>query len=97
MYAKLRQIGCNIEFLDIGGGLGVDYDGSKTRYDRASIIRCKSLPMTLSMSCKPSAMKRTCRHPNLVTESGRFMSAFHSVFITSIRDEIEPSPMINRK
>jgi arginine decarboxylase len=33
VYAKLRQMGTNIEFMDIGGGLGVDYDGSQTRFD----------------------------------------------------------------
>ncbi|MGN6134481.1 MAG: biosynthetic arginine decarboxylase [Aureliella sp.] len=89
VYAKLRQIGCDIEFLDIGGGLGVDYDGSKTRYESSVNYTVQEFANDVVYVVQSICDEENVPHPNLVTESGRFMSAYHSVFITSIRDEIE--------
>ncbi|MCC6512243.1 MAG: biosynthetic arginine decarboxylase [Pirellulaceae bacterium] len=89
VYAKLRQIGCNIEFLDIGGGLGVDYDGSKTRYESSVNYSVQEFANDVVYVVQSICDEENVPHPNLVTESGRFMSAYHSIFITSIRDEIE--------
>lgn len=89
VYAKLRQIGCDIEFLDIGGGLGVDYDGSKTRYESSVNYTVQEFANDVVYVVQTICDEENVPHPNLVTESGRFMSAYHTVFITSIRDEIE--------
>lgn len=89
VYAKLRQIGCGIEFLDIGGGLGVDYDGSKTRYESSVNYTVQEFANDVVYVVKGVCDEENVPHPNIVTESGRFMTAFHTVFIMSIRDEIE--------
>ncbi len=89
VYAKLRQIGCGIEFLDIGGGLGVDYDGSKTRFESSVNYTVQEFANDVVYVVQSICDEEEVPHPNLVTESGRFMTAYHSVFITSIRDEIE--------
>jgi arginine decarboxylase len=89
VYAKLRQIGCDIEFLDIGGGLGVDYDGSKTRYESSVNYSVQEFANDVVYVIKTICDEEHVPSPNIVTESGRFMTAYHSVFITSIRDEIE--------
>lgn len=89
VYAKLRQIGCDIEYLDIGGGLGVDYDGSKTRYESSVNYSVQEFANDVVYVVQTICDEENVPHPNLVTESGRFMSAYHTVFITSIRDEIE--------
>ncbi len=89
VYAKLRQIGCGIDFLDIGGGLGVDYDGSKTRWDSSVNYTVQEFANDVVYNLKIICDEENVPTPNLVTESGRFMTAYHSVFITSIRDEIE--------
>ena len=89
VYAKLRQIGCEIEFLDIGGGLGVDYDGSQTRFESSVNYTVQEFANDVVYVIKNVCDDEDVPHPNLVTESGRFMTAYHSVFITSIRDEIE--------
>lgn len=89
VYAKLRQIDCNIEYLDIGGGLGVDYDGSKTRYESSVNYSVQEFANDVVYTVQSICDEENVPHPNLVTESGRFMSAYHTVFITSIRDEIE--------
>ncbi len=89
VYAKLRQIGCEIEYLDIGGGLGVDYDGSKTPYESSVNYTVQEFANDVVYVVQTICDEEEVPHPNLVTESGRFMTAYHTVFITSIRDEIE--------
>ena len=89
VYAKLRQIGCGIEFLDIGGGLGVDYDGSQTRFESSVNYTVQEFANDVIYVVKGVCDDEDVPHPNIVTESGRFMTAYHTVFITSIRDEIE--------
>lgn len=89
VYSKLRQIGCGIEFLDIGGGLGVDYDGSQTRFESSVNYTVQEFANDVVYVIKNVCDEENVPHPNLVSESGRFMTAYHTVFITSIRDEIE--------
>ncbi len=89
VYSKLRQVGCCIDFVDIGGGLGVDYDGSKTRFDSSVNYSVQEFANDVVYAFKVVCDEEHVPHPNLVTESGRFMTAYHAVFITCIRDEIE--------
>lgn len=89
VYSKLRQIGATIEYVDIGGGLGVDYDGSKTRFDSSVNYTAQEFANDVIYTFKSICDEEHVPHPNLVTESGRYMSAYHSIFITCIRDEIE--------
>ena len=89
VYSKLRQIGCPIDFLDIGGGLGVDYDGSQTRFESSVNYSVQEFANDVVYVIKSVCDEENVPHPHLVTESGRFMTAYHTVFITSIRDEIE--------
>lgn len=89
VYGKLRQMGCAIEFLDIGGGLGVDYDGSKTRFESSVNYSVQEFANDVVYAVKSVCDEENVPHPHIVTESGRFMTAYHTVLITSIRDEIE--------
>jgi arginine decarboxylase len=89
VYSKLRQMGCGIEFLDIGGGLGVDYDGSQARFESSVNYSVQEFANDVVYVVKAVCDDENVPHPNIVTESGRFMTAYHTIFITSIRDEIE--------
>lgn len=89
VFCKLRQVGAPIEYVDIGGGLGVDYDGSKTRFESSVNYTAQEFANDVVYTFKWICEEEDVAHPHLVTESGRYMSAYHSVFITSIRDEIE--------
>jgi arginine decarboxylase len=89
VYSKLRQIDCNIEFVDIGGGLGVDYDGSKTRFDSSVNYTVQEFANDVIYTFRWVCEEENVAVPHIVTESGRFMTAYHTVFVTCIRDEIE--------
>jgi arginine decarboxylase len=89
VYAKLRQIGANIEYLDIGGGLGVDYDGSKTRTESSMNYTVQEFANDVVYVIRNVCDEEHVPHPHLVTESGRMMTAYHTVLVASIRDEIE--------
>lgn len=89
VYAKIRQIGVDVEYLDIGGGMGVDYDGSKTTFEGSINYTMQEFANDVVYTIKSVCDDEDVPEPNLVTESGRVMTAYHAVFITSIRDEIE--------
>ncbi len=89
VYAKIRQMHINIEYLDIGGGMGVDYDGSKTTFESSVNYTTQEFANDVIYTIKSVCEDEGVPEPHLVTESGRVMSAYHAVFVTSIRDEIE--------
>ena len=89
VYAKIRQMHIDVEFLDIGGGMGVDYDGSKTTFESSVNYTTQEFANDVVYTIKSVCDDENVPEPNLITESGRVMTAYHAVFVTSIRDEIE--------
>jgi arginine decarboxylase len=89
VYSKIRQMGVNIEYLDIGGGMGVDYDGSKTTFEASINYTMQEFANDAIYTIQSVCQDEGVPEPALITESGRVMTAYHAVFITSIRDEIE--------
>jgi arginine decarboxylase len=89
VYSKIRQMHVDVEFLDIGGGMGVDYDGSKTTFESSVNYTAQEFANDVVYTIKSVCDDENVPEPNLVTESGRVMAAYHAVLITSIRDEIE--------
>jgi arginine decarboxylase len=89
VYSKIRQMHIDVEYLDIGGGMGVDYDGSKTTFESSVNYTTQEFANDVMYTIKSVCEDENVPEPNLVTESGRMMSAYHAVFVTSIRDEIE--------
>lgn len=89
VYAKIHQLGLEIEYLDIGGGLGVDYDGSKTRFESSMNYTVQEFANDVVYTIQAVCDEEEVPHPNLVTESGRMMTAYHTILVVSIREEIE--------
>lgn len=89
VYAKIHQWGLPVDYLDIGGGLGVDYDGSKTRTESSMNYTVQEFANDAVYTVQTVCEEEGVPHPNLVTESGRMMTAYHTVLVVSIREEIE--------
>lgn len=84
-YVQLHSMGFNIEFVDIGGGLGVDYDGTRSSYSDNSInYSIQEYVNDSVFSFVDAANKNDIPHPNIITESGRALTAHHSVLIFEV-------------
>ena len=84
-YVQLHAMGFNIEFVDIGGGLGVDYDGTRSSNSESSVNYSIQEYVNDSISTMVDASdKNGIPHPNIITESGRSLTAHHSVLIFEV-------------
>ncbi|MBK7479287.1 MAG: biosynthetic arginine decarboxylase [Bacteroidales bacterium] len=84
-YVQLRKMGFDVEFVDIGGGLGVDYDGTGSANSGSSVNYTIQEYVNDSVSTfVDAANKNNIPHPNVITESGRSLAAHHSVLIFEV-------------
>jgi arginine decarboxylase len=89
VYAKIRQKGINIEYLNVGGGMAVDYDGSRTSYESSANYSMQEFANDVIFTIKSVCEDEDVPEPNLITESGRIMSAYHAMLVTRVTEEIE--------
>ena len=95
IYAKLRKRGVAIEYLDVGGGLGIDYDGSKTSSDASMNYTVQEYANDVVFGVQEVCEREDVPMPRLVSESGRMLTAYHSVLITEVHGVIsgvDPTP-----
>ncbi|MDR0713644.1 MAG: biosynthetic arginine decarboxylase [Bacteroidales bacterium] len=84
-YIRLKTLGYSVDFVDIGGGLGVDYDGTRSAISGSSINYSIQEYVNDSISTFVDASnKNGVPHPNIITESGRSLTAHHSVLIFEV-------------
>lgn len=84
-YVQLTKLGFNIDFVDIGGGLGVDYDGTRSSFGENSMNYSIQEYVNDSVSALVDVcVKNGLRQPNIITESGRSLTAHHSVLIIEV-------------
>lgn len=91
-YAKLHKMGFAIEHLDVGGGLGVDYDGSRSAFDSSTNYTLQEYTNDIVYYVADVCNAEKVPHPDLVSESGRAIVAHHSVLIVEVFGAIEKSP-----
>ena len=81
VYAELKLMGAGLEYIDVGGGLGVDYDGSGTNFSSSMnytlIEYARDVVYRIANVCNA----RKIPHPMIISESGRAIAAYHSVLI----------------
>jgi len=90
-YAKLRKMGHSLGYLDVGGGLGVDYDGSRTTFDSSTNYSLDEYARDIVYSIAEICDAENVPHPTIVSESGRAIVAHHSVLIVEAFGSIEKS------
>ena len=84
-YVQLHSMGFKVEFVDIGGGLGVDYDGTRSSSSEGSVNYSIQEYVNDSISTLVDVSdKNGIPHPNIITESGRALTAHHSVLIFEV-------------
>jgi arginine decarboxylase len=89
LYAKLNKMGFAIEYLDVGGGLGVDYDGSRTAFDSSTNYTLQEYTNDVVYYVADVCNAESVPHPDIVSESGRAIVAHHSVLIVEVFGAIE--------
>src|SRR3954470_19656362 len=88
-YAKLYKMGFKIEYMDVGGGLGVDYDGSRSAFDSSTNYTLQEYTNDVVYYIADVCNAEKVPHPNIVSESGRAIVAHHSVLIVEVFGSIE--------
>lgn len=84
-YVQLHAMGFKVEFVDIGGGLGVDYDGTRSSSSGGSVNYSIQEYVNDSISTLVDVSdKNDIPHPNIITESGRALTAHHSVLVFEV-------------
>lgn len=83
-YVQLHLMGFNIEFVDMGGGLGVDYDGTRSSSTSSVNYSIQEYANNAVFSIVDVCDKNNLPHPNIIIESGRALTAHHSVFIFEV-------------
>ena len=84
-YVQLTKLGFDIDFIDIGGGLGVDYDGTRNSASENSMNYSIQEYVNDSVyQLVDACNKNEIKHPNIITESGRSLTAHHSVLVLEV-------------
>ncbi len=91
-YAKLRKMGFELEFIDVGGGLGVDYDGSRSAFESSINYSLQEYTNDIVYYIADVCNAEGVPHPNIVSESGRAIVAHHSVLLVEVFGAIEKNP-----
>ena len=83
-YAKLHKMGFPVEYMDVGGGLGVDYDGSRSAFDSSTNYSLQEYANDIVYYIADVCNAEKVPHPNIVSESGRGIVAYHSVLLVEV-------------
>jgi arginine decarboxylase len=83
-YAKLHKMGFQIQYVDVGGGLGVDYDGSRSAFDSSTNYTLQEYTNDVVYYIADVCNAEKVPHPDIVSESGRAIVAHHSVLIVEV-------------
>lgn len=88
-YAKLRRMGHPVEYLDVGGGLAVDYDGSRSTTDASMNYSVEEYARDIVWNIADVCDEERVPHPNLVSESGRAVVAHHALLVVEAFGAVE--------
>jgi len=84
VYTELAKLGAGLQYLDVGGGLGVDYDGSQTNFESSMNYTLQEYANDVIYHVQTVCDEASVPHPTIVSESGRAVVAYHSVLVFNV-------------
>jgi arginine decarboxylase len=84
IYVDLKKLGTGLQYLDVGGGLGIDYDGSQTDFESSVNYTLEEYARDVIYHVQNICDESEVPHPNIITESGRAIAAYHSVLVFNV-------------
>ena len=84
VYAELARMGAGLRYLDVGGGLGVDYDGSRTNFESSMNYSLEEYAADVVYHIQSVCDEAEVPHPTILSESGRAVAAYHSVLVFNV-------------
>jgi arginine decarboxylase len=84
VYCELARLGAGLRYLDVGGGLGVDYDGSQTNFESSMNYTLQEYANDVVYHIQTVCDEAGVAHPTIVSESGRAVSAYHSMLVFNV-------------
>jgi arginine decarboxylase len=84
IFVELHALGANMRYMDCGGGLGVDYDGSQTNFHSSVNYTLQEYAADIVSQIGEACTARGVPHPDIITESGRALVAHHSILIYNV-------------
>ena len=84
VYVELAKLGAGMRYLDVGGGLGVDYDGSKTNFYASKNYNVQNYANDIVAEVKEACVERNIPMPTLISESGRAIASHQSVLVFNV-------------
>ena len=84
IYVDLKKSGAGLRYLDVGGGLGIDYDGSQTDFESSVNYTLQEYANDVVYHIQSACDEAEVEHPTIITESGRAVAAYHSVLVFNV-------------
>ncbi len=84
IYVEMHRLGANMRYLDVGGGLGVDYDGSQTNYESSMNYTLQEYASDIVFRIMSVCDDAKVPHPTILSESGRALMSFNSVLVFNV-------------
>jgi arginine decarboxylase len=84
VYAELAKAGAGMEYIDVGGGLGIDYDGSQTNFESSTNYSLQEYASDVIFRIKSVCDESGVKHPTIITESGRALVSYQSLLIFNV-------------
>ncbi len=83
-YTELHDLGAGLKFLDVGGGLAVDYDGSQTNFHSSANYSLQEYANDVVFAVQQACDEKGIAHPDLISESGRALTAHHAILVYDV-------------
>jgi len=84
IYVELKRAGAGLQFMDVGGGLGIDYDGSQTDFESSVNYTLQEYANDIVYHIQSVCDEAEVPHPTIITESGRAVAAYHSALVFNV-------------